>query len=79
LPYRTKKIADFVDSYGLKHVFEMFLGKYVGNGECILAMQNAGFQCEPHLPNALFNLSKRDYKRLRQDAEGAELKRRNER
>lgn len=64
---RLQQISLEISSYRLKHVFEDLLGVYVGNGDCIQAMQASGFKVKPFgdgNPNAAFNLSKREFKAL---------------
>lgn len=57
-----------VGSYGLKHLVERRIGRYVTNGEAIAAALIVGY---PHRygrttgPNVLFGMSQRDYNRLR--------------
>ncbi|BCY11009.1 hypothetical protein [Actinoplanes sp. L3-i22] len=61
-----------VGSYGMKHVVENTIGRYVSNGELIAAALIAGY---PHRhidgPNADFGMSARDVDRLRKAARTA--------
>ncbi|WP_203756472.1 hypothetical protein [Actinoplanes cyaneus] len=61
-----------VGSYGMKHVVEDLIGRYVSNGELIAAALVAGY---PHRhidgPNATFGMSARDVDRLRKAARAA--------
>jgi hypothetical protein len=57
-------------SYGLKHIAEDLLGKYIANGELITAALMAGYPMRHnHGPNALFAMSSRDVHRLRKQRE----------
>ena len=56
-----------VSSYGLKHICEDFLGKYVSNGELIAAMILCNFdykRISDTSPNAYFNVSMKDVNKL---------------
>ena len=62
-------------SYGLKHVVEKAIGKYCSNGEFICAAIHMGFKCRRDGPNAYFNMSVPDLKRLKKDAEVKQMAR----
>lgn len=56
-----------ISSYGLKHLVERQIDRYVSNGEAIAAALVVGY---PHRyqrdsPNMAFGMSRRDYNRLR--------------
>lgn len=54
-----------VGSYGIKHMVERVIGKYVTNGEFIAAALIAGYQFKHTAgPNMLFGMSARDVKRI---------------
>lgn len=54
-----------VTSYGMKHVVERAIGKYVTNGEFIAAALIAGYAFKYTAgPNPLFGMSARDVKRI---------------
>ncbi|ACU34547.1 hypothetical protein [Actinosynnema mirum] len=56
-------------SYGLKHLVEQNIGKYVSNGELIAAALMAGYPMGPiDGPNTVFGMSQRDVNRLRAGA-----------
>ena len=53
-------------SYGMKHVIENAIGRYVSNGELIVAALMVGYPMgSVHGPNADFGMSKRDVDRAR--------------
>ncbi|KAA9163213.1 hypothetical protein FPZ12_009410 [Amycolatopsis acidicola] len=53
-------------SYGVKHAVEQALGRYVSNGELIVAAIMAGYRIgRPHGPNVGIGMSKRDLDHLR--------------
>ena len=62
----TYRLCSTRTSYGLKHIAESLLGRYVANGEFIAAMLLEGFKCQRigDSPNACFNLSERGMKEL---------------
>lgn len=56
-------------SYGMKHVVENAIGRYVANGELIAAALMAGYPMGGvHGPNTDFGMSKRDVDRARASA-----------
>lgn len=57
-----------VGSYGMKHVVEKAIGRYVSNGEFIAAALIAGYPYRHDAPNTLFGMSARDIRRLEQAA-----------
>jgi hypothetical protein len=58
-----------VGSYGMKHIVEDTIGRYVANGELIAAALSAGYSFR-HIdgPNASFGMAARDVDRLRKAA-----------
>lgn len=80
LPSKTQRVTTSITSYHLKHVVEDLLGIYVDNGDCIQAMQDAGFKVKrlgEANHNAAFNLSKREFKALEKAAVQAVSRRQN--
>ncbi|PWR07357.1 hypothetical protein DKT69_34900 [Micromonospora sicca] len=52
-------------SYGMKHVVEDLLGRYVSNGELVAAALMAGYPWKgPFGPNATFGMRKKDVDRV---------------
>jgi hypothetical protein len=61
---KLKNVNKFITSYGLKHRFEDFRGKYVNNSACIAAFVLEGYKFELakySIKNYNFNISKKDY------------------
>ncbi len=54
-----------IGSYGLKHLIEKQIGRYVSNGEAIAAALVAGYAFRYETPNVAFGMSRRDVNRLR--------------
>lgn len=53
-------------SYGMKHVVEQAIGRYVANSELIAAALMAGYPSGPvEDPNTVFGMSQRDVNRVR--------------
>lgn len=64
---KVKTISRVSTSYGIKHLCEHYLRTYVSNGDLIAAMIMCGFnyeRCNPQSPNAYFNISIEDVRRL---------------
>lgn len=68
--YRT------ASSYGLKHLLERYLGFYVSNLQAKTAFHILGYRRSRYDLNPFYNISKREYDRLRLAAEIAASKRR---
>ena len=54
-----RSINKNASSYGLKHLFEDYIGEYVSNGDLIVAMLTCGYRYErsKETPNCFFNVS----------------------
>jgi hypothetical protein len=64
-PIKTPKQG----SYGMKHVVERAIGRYVANGELIAAALMTGYPMGPvEGPNTVFGMSQRDVNRVRAGA-----------
>jgi hypothetical protein len=60
-PIKTRSVG----SYGMKHLVERAIGKYVTNGEFIAAALISGYSFKHrHGPNMQFGMSLRDVKRI---------------
>lgn len=62
---KSKRMYKSQSSYGLKHVMERHIGKYVSNGELIYAMYLEGFKLLKDSPNCYFNIKKTDVRMLK--------------
>jgi len=70
----TKTVREGYSSYAYKHMVEQHLGRYVTNGEFILAALLCGLHAKPTeegSPNAYFNLDQRVSRRARETARQA--------
>ncbi|MCG2462045.1 hypothetical protein K8352_14895 [Flavobacteriaceae bacterium F89] len=61
---KTDKINMNHSSYGLKHIVERGIGKYVSNGELIAAMILSGYRYKAIDINCVFNVKVRRAKRF---------------
>jgi hypothetical protein len=61
---KTKTINKSHSSYGLKHIVEKKIGKYVTNGELIYAMYLEGFDIKRQNINCYFNIKTSEVKNI---------------
>ena len=64
---KRKTINTSVSSYGMKHIVERKIRKYVANGDFIAAMIHCGFEYKTYVgdPNCFFNVSAKNLTQLR--------------